>query len=187
MTLRGFRFVSATLLLLLLLSLAAARPGLAQTLPDGFFGHWVGSGIAEDADTLFLGLSQRDLDVRIERRADGTGFIVDWTTVIRAANSGTDEVRRRQTRLALVPAGRDGLFVATETADPLTGGVASWARVTPDGTAFIVYQLLLNADGAPETVRYERQLTAAGMELRFARVRDGSVIREVHGRLTRSD
>lgn len=177
------RFLAGTILMLLL----SALPAAAQSLPDGFFGRWVGSGIAEDADTLFLGLSQRDLDVTIERRADGTGFIVDWTTVIRATNGSDAEVRRRQTRLALVPSGNGGVFVATETADPLAGGVSSWARVTDDGTGFILYQLLVGATGIPDLVRYERRLTDQGMTLVFARVRDGEVIREVRGRLTRSE
>lgn len=177
------RFAAGTLLFFLL----SVLPATAQTLPDAFFGRWVGSGIAEDADTLFLGLSQRDLDVTIERRADGTGFIVDWTTVIRAANGQDTEVRRRQTRLALAPGGDGGVFVATDTADPLTGGVTSWARVTEDGTGFIVYQLLVGATGVPDLVRYERRLTDQGMTLQFIRVRDGEVIREVSGRLARSE
>ena len=55
----------------------------AQDLPlNAFFGKFSGSGLAQDADRLYFGVTVRDLDVSIEPK--DSGFFVEWTSVIRA-------------------------------------------------------------------------------------------------------
>ena len=71
------RFAAAFLLILVSLPAAAADLPL-----DAFYGRYQGSGIAENRDSLYFGVTVRDLDVLIG--AEGSGFFVEWTSVIRS-------------------------------------------------------------------------------------------------------
>src|SRR3546814_3742207 len=77
--------------------------GAADPLPtDAFYGHYQGAGVAENADSLYFGVTVRDIDVRIGPREGG--FFVEWTSVIRAGGDpDKPEVRRRTATLAFVP------------------------------------------------------------------------------------
>ncbi len=165
---------------ILMLGTLAAR---AADLPvSAFFGTWQGSGVAENADSLYFAMTTRDFDVVIEPA--GRGFTVTWTTVIRSGGDPNNpDIRRRRASLTFVPADRPGIYASTESGDPLDGGVLSWARI--DGNTLTVNQMALNDSGGFELTTYDRTITGSGMELSFRRLRDGDQVRTVTGRLVK--
>ncbi len=74
-----FRF--RNFIVVLCLSVAFVAVGArAQDLPiAAFFGSFKGGGVAENRDSIYFGVTVRDLDVTI--RPEGSGFRVDWTTI----------------------------------------------------------------------------------------------------------
>ncbi len=166
-----------------LIMTAFALVGPAQAQSDqpiaAFTGTWQGTGVAEDDDSLYFAMTQRDLDVII--RGDDSRFSVEWTTVIRSGGDPSNpDVRRRTATLSFTPSGRPGVWRADTSGDPLTGGVMSWAQVT--GNTLGVFQLTMTDDGFALLV-YNRTLSDLGMELEFHRLRDGTEVRTVRGRL----
>jgi hypothetical protein len=87
---------------LALLALPASM-AQAQDLPlKAFFGHYQGNGIAESSDSLYFGVTMRDMDVVIEPSAQG--FFVTWTTVIRqGGDPNNPDIRRKGTEIEFLP------------------------------------------------------------------------------------
>lgn len=158
-------------------------PARAADLPvSAFFGTWQGNGVAENADSLYFAMTTRDFDVVIEQA--GNGFKITWTTVIRSGGDPNNpDVRRREASLTFEPSGRFSVFEASESGDPLQGGVLSWARI--EEKTLSVYQMTLTEDGGFALTSYDRTLTGLGMELSFRRLRDGEQVRTVTGRLVK--
>ena len=166
---------------LVTVAFAVAGPANAQTDQpiSAFVGTWQGSGVAENDDSLYFAMTQRDLDVIIT--GDDSRFSVEWTTIIRSGGNPADpDIRRRTATLSFTPSGRPGVWRADTSADPLTGGVMSWAQVT--GNTLGIFQLTMTDDGFALLV-YNRTLSDLGMELEFHRLRDGTEVRTVRGRL----
>ena len=79
---------------LLFASLAVGAPANAQDLAkEAFYGHFQGSGVAENSDSLYFGVTVRDLDVQIGPEAPG--FYVEWTSVIRGGGDTEDQAGGR--------------------------------------------------------------------------------------------
>ena len=113
---------------LALLVVAASTGVYGQTLPiNGFYGHFQGSGIAENEDSLYFGVTVRDLDVRIGPEADG--FHVEWTSVIRGGGDPNNpDVRKRSQRIAFSPSDRPSVFTRKSATNPMNGSLV-WARI----------------------------------------------------------
>ena len=157
--------------------------GSAQDLPlSAFFGNFSGSGLAENSDSLYFGVTVRDLDVGIG--PEDSGFFVEWTSVIRAGGDPNNpDVRRRTTRVSFVPAEQRGVFKSAATAEPLSGEPLNWAYIS--GNTLTVNVFVIRDDGGYEVQSYGRTLTAGGMALEFTRIRDGETVRKVEGRLVK--
>lgn len=152
---------------------------------EAFYGRWEGSGIAEDPDNLFLSMTARDLDVRVEP-VTGGGFTVTWTTLIRVgANTANPEIRRREASLTFGPRAPMGFYPALNSSDPLTGGVMSWARI--EGQTLSVHQMVMIDEGGYALTSYDRTLAAPGMELFFQRQENGEITRTVRARLVKTE
>lgn len=167
-----------------LLFAAAAQQSGAQQLPiDAFYGTFDGSGIAEDSDSLYFGVTVRDLDVTIG--PEDTGFYVEWTSIIRSGgNPSAPDVRERISRMSFRESGRPGIFSAADSGDPLTGEVLAWAYVADNTLS--VHIMAVGDDGGYEINTYDRTLSAAGMELKFSNSRNGAPVRTVAGRLVKA-
>lgn len=166
---------------LVAMAFAIAGPAAAQTDQpiSAFVGTWQGSGVAENDDSLYFAMTQRDLDVIIT--GDDSRFSVEWTTIIRSGGSPADpDIRRRTATLSFTPSERPGIWRADTSADPLSGGVMSWAQVT--GNTLGIFQMTMTDDGFALLV-YNRTLSDLGMELEFHRLRNGTEVRTVRGRL----
>jgi hypothetical protein len=155
----------------------------AQNLqPAAFYGHYVGGGIAESADSLYFGVTVRDMDVVVEPSDEG--FFVAWTTVIRQGGDPSNpDVRRKSTEYEFVPTSQPDVHRGKTSSDPLDGGVYAWARF--EGNTLNVYLLSIDEAGIYSMQSYARTLTGGGMELVFKRIRNGEATRVVKAKLVK--
>jgi len=167
---------------LVLVALTAWSGAHAQSLPiDAFYGHFQGSGIAENDDSLYFGVTVRDLDVRIG--PEENGFYVEWTSVIRGGgNPNNPDIRRRSQRVAFVPSQRSTVFISKTFTDPMDGALI-WARLRDQTLTVNVMRI---ADSGSYTVQtYDRTLSGTGMTLNFVNTTDGEPRRQVEARLVK--
>ena len=161
-------------------ALVVAPLGAQELSIAAFFGHWKGSGISESELSVYFRLTARDLDVVI--RPEGAGFNVAWTTVQRQkGDPDNPDVVRKSSSLSFIPSGRPGIWRATTSADPLTGGTLAWARVK--GHTLTVNSLVIDDGGGHEMQIYKRTLSDLGMALEFTRLKEGEPVRTAKGRL----
>jgi len=166
-----------------------ATPAPAAAAPTrhldikAFFGSFAGSGLADAEDVSYLGVTQRDLDVRITVAGEG-GFSVAWTTVLREGSGSTASIRRKATTMTFVPGARPTVFRATGNGDPLAGGMVAWARINRD--TLNVYLFSVRDDGRHELQTYARTLSGTGMDLVYTRIVDGERQRRVRGKLVKN-
>ncbi len=171
-------FIGLAILPALLLPFA---PAVSQDLKlDAFFGTFKGSGVAENKDSLYFGVTVRDLDVTIQPAGDG--FDIEWTTVIRrGGDPNNPNVRRKTQKMTFVPAPSAGVYKSTTPADPLAGQPLAWARI--QDTALIINVFSIGENGSYEVQSYIRNLVPQGMAFTFQRIRDGEPVRTVKGNL----
>jgi hypothetical protein len=176
------RLTRAGVVGLALLVLAASTDAYGQTLPiDGFYGHFQGSGIAENEDSLYFGVTVRDLDVRIGPEADG--FYVEWTSVIRGGGDPNNpDVRKRSQRIAFSPSGRPNVFTSKSATNPMKGSLV-WARIL-DRT-LTVNVMSISENGSYTVQTYNRTISGTGMTLNFVNTTDGEPQRQVDARLVK--
>jgi hypothetical protein len=148
----------------------------AQTLPiNAFYGHFQGSGIAENDVSLYFGVTVRDLDVRIG--PEGSGFYVEWTSVVRGGDDPTKpDVRKRTQRVAFSPSDRPNIFTASSATNPMDGGLI-WAR-TKDNT-LSVNVMRISDNGSYTVQTYNRTVSGTTMILNFVNTTDGEPRRQV--------
>ena len=89
----------------------------------------------------------------------------------------------RTLSLSFSPTNRRGVFKVENAADPLDGEPFAWARL--EDQTFTIYMLTIREDGGYEIQSYARTLTGQGMDLIYARVRDGDKVRTVKGKLVK--
>lgn len=168
--------------LILFPALTPAPPtATAETIKiAGFYGAFKGSGVAKNRDSLYFGVTVRDLDVTI--RPAGAGFEIEWTTVIRrGGNPARPKIRRKTQKMTFAATDKPNVFRARKTADPLSGEPYAWARI--EDTSLIVHVLSINEDGSYDMQNYTRTLVPTGMAFVFQRIRDGDPVRTVKGKL----
>lgn len=162
--------------------LTAGSTANAQDLsPQAFFGHFQGSGVAENADSLYFGVTVRDLDVRIG--AEAPGFYIEWTSVIRGGGDPNDpDIRRRTQRMSFMPSENPNVFDAVGRKDPRGDGLA-WASIS--GQTLSVHVMRITDTGGYVMQTYDRTLEGTGMSLTFINVANGEPQRKVDARLVK--
>ena len=165
-----------------LLVLAVPLDARAQTLPiDAFYGHFQGSGIAENDDSLYFGVTVRDLDVRIGPEA--SGFYIEWTSVIRGGGDPNNpDVRKRSQRVAFSPSNRPNVFTSKSQTDPMDDALI-WARIVDQ--TLTVNVMTISDKGSYTVQTYDRTLSGTGMTLNFVNTTDGAPRRQVEARLVK--
>lgn len=181
------RVLCAVLLVFVALAgLGPAGPARA-TQPvsiKAFYGKWGGSAIGEGPDSIYIGLSNRDLNVTIGPRDDG--FTITWTTVIHPGEDAADkEPRRKSKTVDFVATGTPGVFKATEQPDPMSGEDYVWARINRQ--TLTVYLLTIDEYGVYTLQSYARTLTGFAMELEFRSIRDNRNQRVARGKLVKME
>jgi hypothetical protein len=139
-----------------------------------FYGRFAGRGVTKSHGALHYGLTDRDLDVRIEA-APNNGFKLTWTTIRRKRN----KAKRLTTQtVEFVPAGTPNRWTSKDSGQLLSGKPVIWARLA--GARLFVYVVTTDAKtGRFHAAVYVRELVQDGMQLRFRRVRDGAPARAV--------
>jgi hypothetical protein len=149
-----------------------------------FFGAFQGSGIAENADSLYFGTTVRDLDIIIGADNAGGAFFVRWTTVIRGGGDPNNPNTRRKTQnIVFNNTDQPGVFRGVGSGDLLSGKPYIWAQIT--GQTLTVYIMTIDQSGRYSMQSYARTLNAFGMDLVFRRLRDGEPVREASAKLTK--
>ena len=178
--------------LTLMLALGASAGAAAASL-EPFFGTYV--GVAEVKDLRADGeLAQRDMDIVIEPYKRG-GFRIHWVNVSlvdgKRAMPGVE--RRVQTVLFEPAPDRDFFVEVAETSPfrergetrPMRGDPVRWASLDDQGLH--VYSFIVLEDGSYELQVYDRALTDIGLDIRFQRIVDGELVREITGTTARAD
>jgi hypothetical protein len=165
-----------------LLVLATVTGAQAQALPiDAFYGHFQGSGIAENDDSLYFGVTVRDLDVRIG--PEGGGFYVEWTSVIRGGGDPNNpDVRKRTQRVSFSPGSTPNVFTTSSATNPLNGNLI-WARIKDQ--TLTVNVMRINDAGSYTVQTYNRTVSGTGVILNFVNTTDGEPRRQVEARLVK--
>lgn len=159
-----------------------ASAAQAQNLPiDAFYGHFQGSGIAENDDSLYFGVTVRDLDVRIG--PEGDGFYVEWTSVIRGGGDPNNpDIRKRSQRVSFRPSDQTNVFISPSATDPMGPGLV-WARIKDQ--TLTVHVMRISETGSYTVQTYDRTVSGTGMTLNFINTQDGEPQRQVEARLVK--
>lgn len=173
--LRGF-------LVLIFVVLAAA---VSASEIERFAGSYSGS-----AELLANGETQRrDLSVKIEENREG--FTLSWTSVSYKSDGRTKESTYT---IEFVPSPRKGIYGSAmkvnvfgkrKPLDPLNGEPFVWTRIM--GDTFSTFSLFITDSGGYEMQEYHRTLVDGGLQLKFLRLRDGAIVREIDAFLEKTD
>jgi hypothetical protein len=157
-----------------------------------FFGEWHGTAVSITGPDHGLNLAPKDLDVGIQD--DGNGFLLNWTALRRADQTGGEFVREA-VDAKFVPTERPGvfafepggssllsrLFADPATGNPLKGETLLWARL--DGPTLTVYSLAINSHGGFDLDRYARTLSEGGMHVHYTHRMENDQVLTVEGQL----
>jgi len=148
-----------------------------------FYGTYTGSGIAENKDSVFFGVTQRDFDVVIHPQ--GAGFSLSWSTISHAGGDpNKPKTKRKENQVSFVPGPEPDTWRTASEPDPLSGDPVIWARI--EHTTLIVNVLTIDKQGRVELQRYARTLIGGGMDLVFTAYEEGEQLRTVKGRLVKT-
>ena len=186
------RACAVALILALATVVAASAPASAASL-EPFFGTYV--GVAEVEDFRDGGdVRQRDMDIVIEPYKDG-GFRIHWVNVsLVDGKRVVPGVERRVQTVLFEPApDRDFFVEVAETSpfrergetQPMRGDPVRWASLDDQGLH--VYSFMVLDDGRYELQVYDRRLTDIGLDIRFQRIVDGGLVREITGTTARAN
>jgi hypothetical protein len=171
----------------------AAPAAIAATSLEPFFGSYV--GIAEVKDVRADGaVRQRDMDIVIEPYKEG-GFRIHWVNVsLVDGKRAVPGVERRVQTVLFEPAEDRGFFVEVAESSPfrergemlpMRGDPVRWASLDDQGLH--VYSFMVLEDGRYELQVYDRTLTDIGLDIRFQRIVDGELMREITGTSARAN
>jgi hypothetical protein len=176
------------------LTLALAPPAArAAASLEPFFGAYV--GVAEVKDFRDGGeVMQRDMDIVIEPYKGG-GFRIHWVNVsLVDGKRAVAGVERRVQTVLFEPAPDREFFVEVAESSPfrergetqpMRGDPVRWASLDDQGLH--VYSFMVLEDGRYELQVYDRTLTDIGLDIRFQRIVDGTLVREITGTTARAD
>ena len=170
----------------------AQGAGASSASLEPFFGSYV--GVAE-VDNLDGGeVRQRDMDIVIEPYKRG-GFKIHWVNVsLVDGKRAVPGVERRVQTVLFEPAEDRDFFVEVaennpfrerDETRPMRGDPVRWASLDDQGLH--VYSFMVLEDGRYELQVYDRTLTDIGLDIRFQRIVDGALAREITGTTARAD
>lgn len=179
---------AASLLALVL----GASPGASAASLEPFFGSYV--GVAEVKGPEAGDTRQRDMDIVIEPYKRG-GFKIHWVNVslVDGKRAAPGVERRVQTVLFepaedrdfFVEAAENNPFRERDETRPMRGDPVRWASLDDEGLH--VYSFVVLEDGQYELQVYDRTLTDIGLDIRFQRIVDSELVREITGTTARAN
>ena len=178
-----------------LIALAAgltASAGARAVSLESFVGTYV--GVAEVRDFANGGVRQRDMDIVIQPYKRG-GFRIDWINVsLVDGKRAVPGVERRVQTVLFEPAKDAGFFVEVaennpfrerQETRPMHGDPVRWASLDDQGLH--VYSFVVLEEGRYELQIYDRTLTDIGLDIRFQRIVDSALVREITGTTARAN
>jgi hypothetical protein len=170
----------------------AAPAGVSAASLEPFFGTYV--GVAEVKDLVAGDVHQRDMDIVIEPYKR-SGFKINWVNVALVdGKRAVLGVERRVQTVLFEPAEDRDFFVEVAEGNPfrerdetrpMRGDPVRWASLDDEGLH--VYSFVVLEDGRYELQVYDRTLTDIGIDIRFQRIVDGELIREITGTTARAN
>jgi hypothetical protein len=134
------------------------------------------------------------MDIVIEPYKQG-GFRIQWVNVTLVdGKRAAPGVERRVQTVLFEPAPDRGFFVEAaennpfrerEETRPMRGDPVRWASLDDQGLH--VYSFVVLEDGRYELQVYDRTLTDIGLDIRFQRIVDGAVVRQITGTTARAN
>ena len=180
---------AAALLLALLLGTPA---GVSAASLEPFFGTYV--GVAEVRDLEDGDIRRRDMDIVIEPYKRG-GFKIHWVNVsLVDGKRAVPGVERQVQTVLFEPAAERDFFVEVaennpfrerDETRPMRGDPVRWASLDDQGLH--VYSFVVLEDGRYELQVYDRTLTDIGLDIRFQRIVDSELVREITGTTARAN
>ena len=150
---------------------------------SAFLGDYAGT-----AETIIDGNKvNRNLEISISETKNG--FKVDWSTTTLKPSG---KYKKKNYSIKFLPTQRKNIFSSAmktnlfggQTAmDPMKGHPYVWARIVDQ--TLTIYALHVTDDGGYELQIYDRTLTKEGLDLKFARIRDGKPTRDIRGSMMR--
>lgn len=164
--------------------------GAGAADPSQFYGVYVGAAEVED---LGGEESSRDMDIEIEPFHE-EGFQIHWINVIKVDGRRDVPGVRRNVQTAFfepvdgqdfyLEVEADNPFREREETYPMQGHPVRWASI--DGSTMHVYSFVVLEDGRYELQIYDRVLTEDGMDIKFQRLVDGALVRQITGTTVRA-
>ena len=159
---------------------------------EPFFGTYV--GVAQVKDLADGGTRERDMDIVIEPYKRG-GFKIHWVNVsLVDGKRAVPGVERQVQTVLFEPAEDRGFFVEVaednpfrerDETRPMRGDPVRWASLDDQGLH--VYSFVVLEDGRYELQVYDRTLTDIGLDIRFQRIVDSELMREITGTTARAN
>jgi hypothetical protein len=184
------RAAAAWLIALAAILTVSAGAGGANLEP--FYGTYV--GVAEMKDIANGDVRQRDMDIVIEPYKRG-GFKIHWVNVsLVDGKRAVPGVERRVQTVLFEPAEDRDFFVEVaennpfrerDETRPMRGDPVRWASLDDQGLH--VYSFVVLEDGRYELQVYDRALTDIGLDIRFQRIVDSELVREITGTTARAN
>jgi hypothetical protein len=170
----------------------AAPAGVNAASLEPFFGTYV--GVANVKDLTQGDIRQRDMDIVIEPYKRG-GFKINWVNVALVdGKRAVPGVERRVQTVLFEPAEDRDFFVEAAEGNPfrerdetrpMRGDPVRWASL--DDRGLHVYSFVVLEDGRYELQVYDRTLTDIGLDIKFQRIVDGALMREITGTTARAN
>jgi hypothetical protein len=183
---------AATVLLTALAPVLAAPASARAASLEPFFGTYVGT--AEEKEFVDGAIRQRDMDIVIEPYKRG-GFKIHWVSVFLVdGKRAVPGVERRVQTVLFEPAEDRDFFVEVaennpfrerDETRPMRGDPVRWASLDDQGLH--VYSFAVLEDGRYELQVYDRTLTDIGLDIRFQRIVDSELMREITGTTARAN
>lgn len=162
--------------LALLATFFFATPSFAaERKLDDFFGAYLGHGEEVPLAETDKQKRPRFSQVIIRPAKEQKGFTIEWSTMKLKGDEVPSEVDTKTYVLTFRPTDEPNVYRDVQT-DPKEHEV-SWAVLNKDTLSIL--QVSVAPDGGYLLARYDRRLTPKGMEVRFTRLENGKVIRNV--------
>lgn len=132
-------------------------------------------------------MKKRDMSTTIKPTEDG--FELSWTSV---SYKDDGRVKAKTYNIGFIPSDRDNIYKsAMKTSvfgkpiplDPMKGEPFVWARL--EGETLSVFSLFINDVGEYEMQEFHRTLVPAGLDLKFRRLHNGQIEKEIRALLVR--
>jgi hypothetical protein len=160
---------------------AAAKPAKPAMPISHFFGVFQGdTTVVEGAGA---GTEAAGRGSRVEIKADGTGFIINWSTTYIDVENPSELKTKGSTEIAFDASSDPKVFTQRNAPAIGTGKPYYWARI--DGDTLNVSALALDADRTYDVVHYARTVQGDSQRVEFTRFKDGLLDRSVTGTLKR--